>query len=883
MEEIQTAAAIITITAGACAWWYWGKDRELRRIYRRAAKKVSVNNPSLRQSLEAAISNVDFWNLTVLPDSVSLAREKEALRGILRRQTTGVLSAESEAAVERFYEAVYNGLGAAKNSHWQTRKNEWRPEIAPPAQQARLGAGDVNGTETARWVLPDSNLPGPDAETIGREAEIAGARDRILRDGVRLLTFTGGPGFGKTHLCLEVAKGLKNDFGGRVFFADLTPLKDCTRVLSTIAQTLGIEEGDDASLLKTVRGRLREERLLLVVDNFEHVIEGASCIKDLLAACPEMRMLATSREPLDIRFEKPLNLSPLPVPASHSASVNSLLQNAAVQLFVERATEADGTFALTDGNGETVSKICAGLDGVPLSIELTAAHIGVFNPQELLAELPFQLDFLTDGARDLPERQRSLRNTIAWSYDLLKTGEQQLFQRLSVFVGGWTLESAVEVCNTPGGPEAAVRRGVESLLKKNLLTKGKSPNGETRFSMLDMIYMYGQERLTEGGDRGATEEKHALYFLTLAEAAEPNFRGADPEMRVMRLKAEQDNLRAALRWSLAHENAETALRLALVLRAFWDMQGQRIEARGALASALKLVLDEGKDAPAELQIRALDEAALLAVKQGDCARIRKYAEKMLSLSRETGSQIDVAEALHRLARAMYLECNFEEAHRLLEDILTQYQNLGHRPERLADIRFDLGNIALDEGDLLLARENFDESLKLIGGDGKKNDRGRFHTYMGFVLYKLGEHDAAREHMAKAREVLEGEKYIRWHLHFAARLDGLRGDLTSAREGFRQSLEIFSRREDYDELGIIRSLLGLSWVSAKEGDVGEAVKLLGAEEALRATMNLPLPPPDWKAEMDFILEESRKRMDEAAVAGAWAEGRTMSWEQASTTR
>ncbi|MFQ5794790.1 MAG: BTAD domain-containing putative transcriptional regulator [Candidatus Bipolaricaulia bacterium] len=496
-----------------------------------------------------------------------------------------------------------------------------------------------------------NNLPIPLTRFIGRDKERAVVQVRLLDEEMRLLTLTGPGGTGKTRLGLQVVADLIDHFEDGACFVDLAPISDPGLVVSTIAQTLGVKEAEGRPLLDILKASLRGKQMLLVLDNFEQVVAAAPQVVELVAACPQLKVLVTSREPCHVRGEHVFPVPPLALPGSDGKrplAIERLTQYEAVRLFIERAVAVKPDFAVTDENAPAVAEICIRLDGLPLAIELAAARIKLLSPQALLARLGNRLKLLTGGARDLPACQQTLRDTIDWSYDLLNTGERTLFERLSVFVGGGTLEAAEAVCIGADNLELKmdILDGLASLVDKNLLRRKEQADGEPRFLILETIREYGLERLEASGESEAIRRTHADYYLALAEQAEPKLEGPDQRMWLDRLEVEHDNLRAALVWFEQNGEAEAELRLGGALWGFWHMRGYLSEGRRWLEGAL--AKGEDRDVSASVRAKALHGAGVLTHEQGDYERATVLYEESLDLRRELGDKPGVAILLSNL-------------------------------------------------------------------------------------------------------------------------------------------------------------------------------------------------------------------------------------------
>jgi predicted ATPase len=454
----------------------------------------------------------------------------------------------------------------------------------PPAERDAFVASarkrDGRPRDLSRRAFDEEHprgLPIPPTPLLGRERELALASDLLRRPEVRLVTLTGTPGVGKTRLGLAIAEAMRPEFPGGAFLVPLAALTDPNRVGSAIKQALGVREETPRPLLETLMTHIGSRRLLLLLDNFEHVQPAAPLLALLLSRCADLHVLVTSRAALRIRGEHELPVPPLTLPDRAGAPPpEELARVPSVALFLQRAEASAAGFRLTELNARTVAEICRRLDGLPLAIELAAAWTRLLTPDALLDRLDNRLQVLVGGALDLPERQRTMRDTLEWGHGLLEPGEQVLFRRLSIFSGGIPLEAVEPVCQAAGPLAGDPVHAVITLVEKNWL--GREPgDAEPRLAMLETVREYGRDLLDASGEAGPTARAHTEYYLALAETAEPGLTGPDAAGSAARLEAEHDNFRAALRWARDCGETETGLELAVRLRPFWEMHGYRRE------------------------------------------------------------------------------------------------------------------------------------------------------------------------------------------------------------------------------------------------------------------------------------------------------------------
>jgi len=688
---------------------------------------------------------------------------------------------------------------------------------------------------------PPCNLPAPPTPLLGREREVARALELLRRDGVRLLTLSGPAGVGKTRLSVDVAAGLRADYADGVFLVSLAPLRDPALVASAITQALGVREQGDRALHDTLIEHLRDKRLLLLLDNFEHVAQAAPLLAELLAACPTLTLLVTSRAPVHVRGEHTLPVPPLAVPdLAAILPLDTLAALPAVALFVQRAEAAAPDFALTSANALAIAAICRRLDGLPLAIELAAPRVTLLPPHALMARLEQRLLVLVGGARDLPERQRTLRAAIAWSYDLLHAGEQALFRCLAVFAGGAALEAVEAVCHTAGELEGDALEWLAALVDKSLLRRAEGPDGEARVGMLETIRAYARERLAASGEAEATERAHAAYYMALAEQAEPELMGSEQVAWLARLEREHDNLRAALHWAQQGGEGEIGLRLAGALWRFWYAHGYLSEGRAWLESLLDLDTRRVPIVTPLVRAKALHGAGQLACRQQAYARSMSCYEESLALRRARGDTPGIAASLSAL-----------------------------------------GNVAFDQFDFARAQALFEESLALRRASGNIGLISSSLNNLGAVAWNQGDHARARtlyeESLALSRTV--GEPYASAvALHNLGEVAHDQGDADRAAALFGEGLTLGQAMGDKETVAFC--LEGCAHVAVAQGQPGRATRLLGAADALRAAIGVPIPPTD-QAGYDRAVIAARKILGDDAFAAAWAAGAALSLEQAIT--
>jgi predicted ATPase/class 3 adenylate cyclase len=657
-----------------------------------------------------------------------------------------------------------------------------------------------------------NNLPAQTTQFIGREKAIRAVREHLSDAKVRLLTLSGVGGTGKTRLALQVAADVVDEFEHGVFFVPLAALSDPALVLPTIAQTFDVREAAGRPLQEQLQDYLREKQMLLVLDNFEQVIDAASRVTDLLTVARRLKVLVTSREVLRLSGETDYPVPSLSLPdPQRLPPLERFTQYEAVALFIERAAAVKPAFAVTNENAPAIAQICHRLDGLPLAIELAAARVRVLPPQRMLVELSHRLSFLMGGARDLPARQKTLRGAIDWSYDLLTGDEQKLFRRLAVFVGGCTLEAIEAVCNIE--TDMPVLETVESLVGKSLM-KQTEAQGEPRFTMLETIREYASERLIAAGETERLRDRHRDYFLALAEGAEPKLIGAEQATWFQRLEEEHDNLRSALEWSLVEAQSTGGLRLCGALVRFWVTRGHLSEGR---EWCVRFLGKGGRQARTLERAKALIAAGALAYFQGDYLVTQALQEESLAIMRGLGDRSGIARALTNLGAVAVERGNFASARALLEESTAIFRELGDR-DGIAHSLNNLGNVARDLGDFASARARYEESLAIWRELGNRRGVARSLNSLGNLALYQGDYPAARtlhEESLAIRWELGDRRGMALALNNLGLVANVQGDTLTARRLSEKSLAI--RRELGDRRGVAHSLNNLGDVDYYQSD------------------------------------------------------------------
>jgi predicted ATPase len=709
-----------------------------------------------------------------------------------------------------------------------------------------------------------------------------------MRQDVGLVTLTGPGGVGKTRLALQVAAELAPRFAVGAAFISLASLTDPKLLVPTVARALGLfETGTEGAVDERLLEYLRPREVLLVLDNTEQLLATtAPLATEALEVAPRLKLLVTSREPLRVRDERIVPVQPLALPdPAQVPDLAQLSETPSVALFVERAREANPAFALTADNATTVVELCHRLDGLPLALELAATRLALLTPSALLQRLERRLPLLSRGARDLPQRQQTLRTTIAWSYDLLQAGEQQLFRRLAVFVGGFTLEAVQAVCFPHASDpslaqveeEGATLEQLAQLLDKSLVQAQQGSRGEPRFTMLETIREYASEQLVASREETALQELHVQYFLHLAEEAVPHlYRPAERESWLERLEPEDANLRAALAWCQARQDrVETGLRLAGALAWYWFLRGSLQEGRTWLEALL--THSDSLDRSV-VRSRALYGAGLLAFYEGDFAAAAAQEEEALSIAHEVGGKRLLAYPGLFLGLIRLSQRDSEAARSLFAESLGLFKEVGDASGE-ALVLFTLGLTAYRSGDLATVRTQWEESLRLFQEQGDVPYTSMVLSALQGLLSTQGDQEQARSLYQQSLPLMQqahDQGTLVLFLITTGDVFHQYGEEHMAQASYREGLRLWQEMHQVEQwLGIVKGLAGLAEIAAAQGQAERAGRLFGAASRL-----LPATST-YREEVHRRSAAARAQLDAATFEAGWTAGQAMTEEQAIT--
>jgi predicted ATPase/transcriptional regulator with XRE-family HTH domain len=686
----------------------------------------------------------------------------------------------------------------------------------------------------------------PPTRLVGRRTEIARLRAWFARPDVRLVTLTGPPGVGKTRLAQELCRDLDAEFDG-TFGVPLAGLTNDSLVASAICQAIGVrEDGRQGAAVDVITRFCQDRNVLVMLDNFEHLLDAAPLLAELLPRCPGLRLLVTSRASLRIRGEHEFPLAPLPLPEPGWMRPEVLAEVPAVELFVDRAQAAALDFALTPVNAPVIADICRHLDGLPLALELAAPWIKLLTARGLLEQLQRRAGLDLEGSRDLPERQRTMASTLAWSCDLLRPDERALFRRLAVFAGSAPLGGIESVCQAAGSLTASTTRLLGVLGDHHLIQRQTSIDDEPRTAMLVTVREYGLTLLRESGEAEVTERAHAEHYCALVARAAPELIGPKQRAWFRHIEMELDNIRGALAWAQVHD-VEAGLRTVSRLGEFWETCGRGREG----LSWVERLLELAADVPPAARAAAQEASGLLAARLGEYDLSRRRHEESLALSRDLGDRQGVAAAAHGMGLLHLWKGQMAPAERLLDEALSIRRAIDDSYGTAITLNL-LGIVASEMGDELGAMRRYGESLSIYRLIGNRVGICRCLLNLGVSARRIGDlEQSARsleEALAIARE-LDAPELLGATLVNLGNVPRSRGDVATARSLYAESIRVFAQLADHR--WIAYTLECLAWLAWSERDPRRAVRIYGAAAGLRDRFGLPGWPVSFSEHAEAV--------------------------------
>ncbi len=730
------------------------------------------------------------------------------------------------------------------------------------------------------------NLPVQGTPLLGREAEIVQACRLVQSGRGRLLTLFGPGGTGKTRLALQVAARLLPDFADGVFFVDLSPLNSALQVAQALASVLGLKEGIGNArgqylrLEESLKIYLKSRRVLLLLDNFEHVLEATSLVNQFLGVATDLRIIVTTRSVLKVYGEQEFPVLPLKLPeALRLPPIQELANYSAVSLFVRRAKQARPDFYLSEENAEAVVNVCRALDGLPLAIELAAAHANSLTPQHMLDQLRQRLGWLGEADLDpnRPLRQQSLHEAIAWGYDLLEENEQIIFTRLAVFSAGCTLEAAEAVCDPDATGDIDVLNGISSLLNNSLLRQIEGVEREPRFVMLRTIHQYALEQLMARGEEEATRGWHARYYSSLVHEAGPKLTGPEQGGWFRRLEQEYDNLRVIMEWALAgtaQAKIEQVLEISCVLWRFWAAQGYQSDGLGWLEKAFS----KSNGAEVALLAKAYNVAGIMCRDQFDYSKAIEFFQAGLVMQRQLGDKAGIAAGLHSLGTVAAYMGDYVQAVTYHEEAMILRRELQDQRGLALSLSF-LGALKTSQGEFVPASQFYEEGLRLLRHLGDLRTTALLLNNLGYLRLSQGQ-------PAKARPFFEESLALRRELHDRS---GTAGSILGLADAFAtegnssQAIKLYCEsfqlsKETGESLNLAFCLEGIARILSREGQAKTASFIFGASEAFREVISTPIQPTDLPGYNEAVAL-AQEQSNPLIFQSAWQAGRRVSPEEA----